>query len=55
MYDAGNPKPVLCNNLEEWDGEGDGRVQDGGAYVCLLPIPVDVWQESSQYCKVIIL
>ena len=25
LYDAGNPKPVLCDNLEEWDGEGDKR------------------------------
>ena len=31
MYDAGNPKPVLCDNLEEWEGEGDGKgVQEGG-------------------------
>ena len=26
LYDAGSPKPVLCDNLEEvWDGEGVGR------------------------------
>jgi len=25
MYDAGNPKLVLCANLEGWDGEGSGR------------------------------
>ena len=31
MYDVGNPKPVLCDNLEGWEGEGDGkRVQEGG-------------------------
>ena len=31
MYDAENPEPVLCENLEGWDGEGGGRgVQDGG-------------------------
>ena len=31
MYDAGNPKPVLCDNLEGWDGEGGGReVPEGG-------------------------
>ena len=31
MYDTGNPKPVLCDNLERWDGEGGGRgVQEGG-------------------------
>ena len=22
MYDAGSPKPVLCDNLEGWSGEG---------------------------------
>ena len=28
-------KQGLCNNLEEWDGEGDGReVQEGGD-VCI--------------------
>ena len=31
IYDTGHPKPVLCNNLEGWGGEGGGReVQDGG-------------------------
>ena len=25
LYDAGNPKPVLCDNLKECDGEGGGR------------------------------
>ena len=31
MYDTGNPKPGLCDNLEGWDGEGGGReVQEGG-------------------------
>ena len=35
MYDAGNPKPVLCDNLKGWDGEGGGRgVQEGGG-VCI--------------------
>ena len=30
MYDAGNPKPVLCDSLEGWDEEGRGRaVQEG--------------------------
>ena len=24
VYEAGHPKPVLCDNLEKWDGEGDG-------------------------------
>ena len=24
MYAAGNPKPVLCDNLKEWEEEGSG-------------------------------
>ena len=56
MYDAGNPKPVLCNNLEGWGGEGGGRgLQEWGTHVCLWPIHVDVWQRPSQYCQVTIL
>ena len=49
--------PVLCDNLEEWHGEGGG----GGVfkreetYVYLMPIHVDVWQKPSQYCKPVIL
>ena len=28
---AGNPKLVLCDNLEGWGGEGGGRgIQEGG-------------------------
>ena len=28
---AGSSNPVLCNNLEEWDGvEGGREVQEGG-------------------------
>ena len=31
VYEARNPKPVLCENLERSDGEGSGRrVQEGG-------------------------
>ena len=31
MYDAGNPKPVLCDNLEGWGGEGGGKeIQEWG-------------------------
>ena len=24
VYDTGNPKPVLCDNLKGWDGVGGG-------------------------------
>ena len=31
MYDAGHPKPVLCDSLEGWGGEHAGRrVQERG-------------------------
>ena len=32
LYDAGNPKFVLFDNLEGWSGEeGEREVQEGGA------------------------
>ena len=31
LYEAGDLKLVLCDNLAGWDGEGGGRkVQEGG-------------------------
>ena len=31
LYDSGNPKLVLCDNLEGWEGERRGRgLQEGG-------------------------
>ena len=42
MYNIGHPKPVLCDNLEGWDGEGAGRgFRMEGTYVCLWPIHTD--------------
>ena len=42
MREAGHSKPVLWDNPEEWDGEGDGRgVQDGGTHVPRWLIRVD--------------
>ena len=35
--------------------EVGGRFKREGAYVYLWLIHADVWQKSSQYCKVIIL
>ena len=29
LYDAGSSKPVLCDNLEGWDGVGGGREVQG--------------------------
>ena len=46
----------LCNNLERWDGvAGEREVQEGGAYIYLWLIHINVWQKSSQYYKAIIL
>ena len=56
VYCWGNPKLVLCDSLEGSGGEGSGRgTSRKETHVCLWPIHVDVWQKSSQYCKVIIL
>ena len=31
MYDAGQPKPMLCDNVEGWGGKGCVRgIQEGG-------------------------
>ena len=54
LYDAGNPKLVLCDSLEGWVGWG-GRFKREWTYVYLWLTHVDVWQTPSQYCKVIIL
>ena len=56
MYDAGSPKPVLCDNLKGGRGReaGEGYKREG-TYVYLWPIHVDAWQKSSQSCEVIIL
>ena len=62
MYEAGHPKPVLCDSLEGWGGEGvwGGVVWGGGeglrvegTRVCLWSIHVDLWQKPSQ-CVIIL-
>ena len=35
LYDAGNPKPMLCDNTEGWDGEGGGREVQEGEDICI--------------------
>ena len=44
LYDAGNPKLVLWDNRESWDGRGVWFKRDG-TYVALGPIHVDVRQK----------
>ena len=34
LCDVGNPKPVLCDNIEGWDGEGSGREAQEGEDIC---------------------
>ena len=47
-------KLVLCDNTEGDSREGGGfRMEE--THVYLWPIHTDVWQNPSQYCKVIIL
>ena len=58
LYDAGNPKLMLWDNLEEWDGAGGGGGGRGvwlereGTCVYLMLVNVDVWQKPPLYCKV---
>ena len=49
IYDARNPKPMLCDNLEGWVGGegGEKGVQEGkGTHVYLWLTHVDVWQKN---------
>ena len=55
LRDTGSSNPVLCDNLEGWDGVGGGReFQEGGdiRYPWLIRV---VWQKPTQYCKATIL
>ena len=36
MYNVGNPKLVLCDNLETWGGKGDAREVQEGRDICML-------------------
>ena len=47
---------MFWDNLTGWGGVGDGReVPEGGTYVYLGLIHIDVWQKPTQHCKAIIL
>ena len=49
-------KPGLYDNLEGWEEVRGGReVQREGTYVYLQLIHVDIWQETTKFCKAIIL
>ena len=44
LCDAESSNPVLCDNREEWDGQGVWFKREG-TYVSLEPIHVDVHQK----------
>ena len=47
---------MLSDNPKGWDGVRNGKeVQREGTYVYLWLIRVDVWQNSTQYYKAVIL
>ena len=49
LYDSGNSnRGSNCDNLEGWDGEGDGRE---GTWVYLWLNLVDVLQKTTKFCK----
>ena len=45
---------MLCDNLEGWDGVGEGFRREA-MHGCLWLIHADVWQRPTQYCKALIL
>ena len=51
MYEAGRPKPVLCDNLEGLGEEGIGRGVQDGRDTCIPMADSYVLQKPSQYCN----
>ena len=45
---------MLGDNLEGWDGVGEGFRREG-THVYLWLIHLDVWQRPAQYCKALTL
>lgn len=54
MYDAGNPKLVLCDNVGMERGPGR-EFRREAARVCIWPIHVDVRHKPSQCHEVTVL
>ena len=48
MYDAGNPKPALCDRLERWGGEGSGRGLRGRGHMHAHGRPMWMCGENCQ-------
>ena len=56
MHETGCSGLVHWDDLEGWDGKGDGRGGSGwGTHVHPWLTDVNVWQKPTQYCKVISL
>ena len=57
LYDVGCSNPVLCDDLQGWDGAGGGMEvqEEGDIYTYLWLIHGDAWQKSTQCCEIIIL
>ena len=50
LHPAGNPNPVLCDNLEAWDGEGSGggfKRKGAYIYIAMDDCYVDIWHRLS--------
>lgn len=55
MYDAGNTKPALCDDLEGRGGrEVEEELKREGTCVCLKLLLAAVWQKPSQHCEIVI-
>ena len=46
---------MFCDDLEEWDGVGGGRLTRKGIYVYIRPIHGVTQQKPAQHCKASIL
>ena len=46
---------MFCDDLEEWDGVGGGRLTRKGMYVYIRPIHGVTQQKPAQHCKASIL
>ena len=56
MTQGGNP--VLCDNLEGWDGVGGGKEAQEGRDICIHithSLCFVVYQKLTQHCRAIIL
>ena len=41
LYDTGSSKPVLCGNVEVWNGVGSGREVQEGGNICIPILMTD--------------